>query len=88
MIRTVIIILSLITSFSKILSILINGTVSKAEIATTLGYKSIVGNIKIAVNELLNKNFIGYTIPQKPRSKNQKYFITQKSVKKLKILKK
>lgn len=64
----------------KILKILINGVASKTQIADELGYKSITENLKRAFNQLIDKNFIKYTIPEKPHSKNQKYLITQKGL--------
>ncbi len=67
----------------KILKILSEKPASKTEIATDLGYKSISGNIKRVFSKLLNKNLIQYTIPEKPKSKYQKYVITQKASKML-----
>lgn len=47
---------------------------SKQEIAELLGYKSIK-SIKAEVEKLLNENRLTMTIPDKPKSKNQKYVV-------------
>ena len=47
--------------------------ISKRQIAFNLGYKSITGNIKKAIRNLLDNKLIEYTIPNKSTSKNQKY---------------
>ena len=57
----------------KILRMLKTTIISKKQIAFNLGYKSITGNIKKAIRNLLDKNLIEYTITDKPTSKNQKY---------------
>ncbi|MGL5086134.1 MAG: ATP-binding protein, partial [Clostridium sp.] len=48
---------------------------SKKEIVELLEYKSISGNLKKAIENLLEKGIIEYTIPDKVSSKNQKYRI-------------
>ena len=50
---------------------------SKKEIALELGYKSITGNLKKAIDNLLKQGLIEYTIPNKPTSKNQKYKVSK-----------
>ena len=57
----------------KILRMLKTTIISKKQIAFNLGYKSITGNIKKAIRNLLDNNLIEYTIPNKATSKNQKY---------------
>lgn len=47
---------------------------SKQEIAELLGYKSIK-SIKAEMEKLLNENRLTMTIPDKPKSKNQKYVV-------------
>lgn len=47
---------------------------SKQEIAEFLGYKSIK-SIKAEMERLLNENKLTMTIPDKPKSKNQKYVV-------------
>ena len=46
---------------------------SKQEIAVLMGYKTIK-SIKPEVESLLNKGELKMSIPEKPKSKNQKYF--------------
>ncbi|HEY8892593.1 MAG TPA: RNA-binding domain-containing protein [Clostridium sp.] len=57
----------------KILQMLKTSIISKRQIAFNLGYKSITGNIKKAIRNLLDNKLIEYTIPNKSTSKNQKY---------------
>ncbi|WP_207720462.1 MarR family transcriptional regulator [Clostridium gasigenes] len=59
----------------KIIEVLKDNTMSRKEIIKALGYKSITGNIRKAIDRLLEKGLIEYTIPDKPRSKNQRYRI-------------
>lgn len=51
--------------------------VSVPEILENLGYKSRSRNFRTAVADLLEKEFIEITLPDTPRSKNQKYRLTQ-----------
>lgn len=44
----------------------------------SLGYKSRTGNFKRAVSHLLEMGFLEMTVPAKPRSKKQKYRLTEK----------
>ncbi len=46
---------------------------TKAEITHELGYKHISGRLKKAFQNLLMQDVITYTIPDKPRSRLQKY---------------
>ena len=50
---------------------------STQELLKLLGYRSRTGNYKAALYNLLSKNYIEMTIPERPRSKNQKYRLTQ-----------
>ena len=61
---------------TKILSLLSAKECSKQDVLHELGYKSVVGNFKRAMVNLLNLQFIAYTIPDKPSSKNQRYVLT------------
>jgi ATP-dependent DNA helicase RecG len=53
-------------------------SISRAKILAYFGYKVVTRNIRSAINKLLQLELIAYTIPDKPRSKAQKYRITQK----------
>ncbi len=53
---------------------------SKMELATILGYDNVTGNLKRAVNKLVNIGLIEFTIPEKKTSINQKYRITKKGI--------
>lgn len=64
------------TTEEKILSLCTENPKSKFELAKSLGYESVPGNIKRAVQKLLQEKLLEYTIPEKLRSRNQKYKIT------------
>lgn len=48
----------------------------KVEIAESLGLKARSGSLKRALKMLLDEELVDFTIPDKPRSKNQKYQVT------------
>ena len=50
---------------------------STSELLQHLGYRSRTGNYKSALSNLLSKGYLEMTIPESPRSKNQKYRLTQ-----------
>jgi ATP-dependent DNA helicase RecG len=50
-------------------------------ILTNLGYKSRTRNFRTAMTDLLEKELIEMTLPDTPRSKNQKYRLTQTGLK-------
>ena len=54
---------------------------SRQEIAGLLGYKSIK-SIKVEMEHLLNTNRFTMKIPDKPKSKNQKYVVVRGRIKK------
>ncbi|QLY78753.1 ATP-binding protein [Clostridium intestinale] len=56
----------------RILEILIDGPLSKKDIVNAFGYKIMTGDIKIAINSLLEKRYIENTIG-KEITRNQKY---------------
>lgn len=62
---------------SKILSICETSR-SAPEIMTSLGRKKRTGAFQKVISSLLGKGLIAYTIPEKPRSKMQKYMITER----------
>jgi ATP-dependent DNA helicase RecG len=62
----------------KVLTVLQDGPLSKAEIASGLGQRQISGHLKKVFAALLEEGVISYTVPGKPRSRLQKYVITQR----------
>jgi ATP-dependent DNA helicase RecG len=52
--------------------------VGNKNILDELGYKSLSGNVKKALQRLREIEAIVYTIPDKPRSRHQQYAITAK----------
>ena len=69
----------------KILSECARNPMSKKEIAEMLGHSNVSGNLKKAIKELLANGLLDYTIPEKPRSRFQRY---QTTVSGRKIIKK
>jgi predicted HTH transcriptional regulator len=62
----------------KILYYLQDNNLSSKELSNRLGLKSLSGSFKKAIKHLLEMNLIEYTIPEKPKSKNQKYKLKDK----------
>ena len=56
------------------------GPRSNQEILNQLGYSSLSGNVKKALQRLTDHSLIAFTIPDKPNSKNQKRKITPKGI--------
>lgn len=56
-----------------VVDLLEKNILSKVQIANELGYKTVSGNLKEAIKNLLELGLIELTIPDKPKSKNQKY---------------
>jgi len=50
---------------------------STKEIVALLGHASLSGNVKMAIGELMENDLIVFTIPEKPKSRLQKYSITE-----------
>ena len=65
------------TTELRLVGLLKHSNMSKKDIAFSLGYKSIPGNLRKAMDNLLEQGLIGYTIPDKIKSKNQKYKLTK-----------
>ncbi len=49
---------------------------STPDLLHTLGYKTRTGGFKVAITDLLISGFLEMTIPDKPRSKKQRYRTT------------
>jgi len=63
----------------KIIQYIKPSPLSTKELLSRLGYKQKTGNFKTAINNLLTKKLIAYTIPEKPNSRLQKYRLTTKT---------
>ena len=70
-----------------ILTVCAEHPLSSSEIATALGHKKLSGNLRKALPRLKETEFLEYTIPEKPKSRLQKYRLTEKG-RKLLITKK
>ena len=64
----------------KILNICQKNVVGNKEILTLLGHKSLSGHLKKSLKHLQEIGAIVYTIPEKPRSRNQQYKITARGM--------
>lgn len=62
----------------KTMNALTAGPLQRSEIAKALGHDRVSGAINRAIKELLAKQFIEYTLPDKPNSRLQKYRLTDK----------
>ena len=62
----------------RVLRQLVHGPLSKAELSRGLGQKAISGPLNKVIRLLLADGSIGYTIPEKPRSRLQRYRLTDK----------
>ena len=62
----------------RVLRQLVNGPMSKADLSKGLGQKTISGPLNKVIRLLLADGSIGYTIPEKPRSRLQMYRLTDK----------
>ena len=70
--------IALNTTEFKILNLCEKGIIGRKNILSHLGYKSMSGNVKQALKRLKENQFITYTIPDKPKSRNQQYTITER----------
>lgn len=62
----------------RVLLVLINGPLSRSEIATSLGLSGRTGQLSIALRSLLDDNLVEFTIPGKPRSPLQRYGLSSR----------
>ncbi|MCC2625099.1 MAG: putative transcriptional regulator with domain [Burkholderiales bacterium] len=60
-----------------ILQSLLKDSLPKVKILSILGYSKMTKTVREAFNRLLELKHIQYTLPDKPKSKNQKYVITE-----------
>jgi hypothetical protein len=56
-----------------ILEVLQNGPLGKADIAMTLGHRSISPSLNRTIRQLLSDGRIAFTLPENPNSRLQKY---------------
>ena len=63
---------------SRVLRLLAAGPMSKTELSTNLGQKKISGQLNKVVRLLVNEGKIAFTRPEIPRSRFQKYQLTDK----------
>ena len=62
----------------RVLDLLVDGSMSKAELSRGLGQKQVSGPLHEAVRRLIANRMIEYMLPDKPRSRLQKYRLTEK----------
>ena len=58
---------------ASVLQALARGPLSKSEIAQALGRDSVSGALNRTIRQLLDRDEIGYTLPDTPNSRLQKY---------------
>lgn len=61
----------------QILSACAQGPLSSAEIAAALGHNQLSGNLRKALPRLRKAGLLAFTVPDKPRSRMQKYRLTE-----------
>ena len=66
----------------KVLEFLSIENLSSAQLVQKLGLKSLSGSLKNAIRHLLEIKLIELTIPDRPKSPNQKYKTKQDNIKK------
>lgn len=67
-----------VSLFERITSILAERELSSGDVTTVLGKEYYSGHLRRVVKMLLSDGIIEYTIPEKPRSRLQKYRLTPK----------
>ena len=60
----------------RVLRQLINGPMSKADLPRGLGQKTVSGQLSRVIRLLVADGSVGYTIPEKPRSRLQRRRLT------------
>ena len=65
---------------TRALRLLAAGPKSKADLSRNLGQKEVSGQLNKVVRQLLAEGMIEYTVPDKPRSRLQKYRVTAKGM--------
>ncbi len=63
---------------SRVLNLLADGPMSRSELSQQLGQKEVSGQLRKVFRELLTDEMIQYTLPEKPRSPQQQYRLTEK----------
>ena len=62
----------------RVVKVLTKGSKGKKEISELLGQKQVSGQLHTVIRQLIENQFIEYTIPDKPNSRMQKYRLTDK----------
>ena len=62
----------------RVLSVLLGGARSKSEVARNLGRKKPTRYLHDLMKQLIEKNLLELTLPDKPNSRLQKYRLTAK----------
>ena len=60
----------------KVMELLLEADAGKAQLAKQLGHKSVSGELKKQISNLLTLRFIEMTLPNVPNSRLQKYRLT------------
>ena len=63
---------------ARILRMLANAPLGKAELSGKLGQKEVSGQLNKVIRDLLDESSIEMTLPRKPNSRLQKYRLTKK----------
>ena len=63
---------------AKVLELLKSVPMSKTELSKNLGQKTVSGQLNEVVRQLVKEQLIEYTLPEKPRSRLQKYRLAEK----------
>ena len=63
---------------SRVLNLLTDGPMSRSELSKQLGQKKVSGQLRKVFRDLLTDEMIQYTLPEKPRSPQQQYRLTEK----------